>query len=124
MTLNHLVLVGGGHTNALLMKNWLMKPNLMPDVPITIISRDSSLVYSSMYPSVISRSISLKQSLIDISALASNAKISFIKSEVKDIQFNNQKIILNNRPPLEYSKIILNCGCSTKVSKNFNELVK
>ena len=52
MTLNHLVLVGGGHTNALLMKNWLMKPNLMPDVPITIISRDSSLVYSSMYPSL------------------------------------------------------------------------
>ena len=124
MTLNHLVLVGGGHTNALLMKNWLMKPNLMPDVPITIISRDSSLVYSSMYPSVISRSIRLKQSLIDISALASSAKISFIKSEVKDIQFNNQKIIFNNRPPLEYSKIILNCGSSTKVSKEFSELVK
>ena len=124
MTLNHLVLVGGGHTNALLMKNWLMKPNLMPDVPITIISRDSSLVYSSMYPSVISRSIRLKQSLIDISSLASSSKISFIKSEVKDIQFNNQKIILNNRPPLEYSKIILNCGSSTKVSKEFSELVK
>ncbi len=124
MTLNHLVLVGGGHTNALLMKNWLMKPNLMPDVPITIISRDSSLVYSSMYPSVISRSIRLKQSLIDISSLASSSKISFIKSEVKDIQFNNQKIILNNRPPLEYSKIVLNCGSSTKVSKEFRELVK
>ena len=78
MTINHLVLVGGGHTNALLMKNWLMKPNLMPDVPITIISRDSFLVYSSMYPSVISRSISLKQSIIDISSLASSSKISFI----------------------------------------------
>ena len=124
MTLNHLVLVGGGHTNALLMKNWLMKPNLMPDVPITIISRDSSLVYSSMYPSVISRSIRLKQSLIDISSLASSAKISFIKSEVEDIQFNNQKIILNKRPPIEYSKIILNCGSSTKVSREFSELLK
>ncbi len=124
MTINHLVLVGGGHTNALLMKNWLMKPNLMPDVPITIISRDSCLVYSSMYPSVISRSIGLKQSLIDISYLASSAKISFIKAAVKDIQFNNQKIIFNNRPPLEYSKIILNCGSSTKVSKEFSELVK
>ncbi len=124
MTLNHLVLVGGGHTNALLMKNWLMKPNLMPDVPITIISRDSSLVYSSMYPSVISRSIRLKQSLIDISSLASSAKISFIKSEVEDIQFNNQKIILNKRPPIAYSKIILNCGSSTKVSREFSELLK
>jgi len=124
MTLNHLVLVGGGHTNALLMKNWLMKPNLMPDVPISIISRDSFLVYSSFYPSVISRSISFKQSLIDISSLANSARISFIKSEVKDIQFNNQKIILNNRPSIPYSKIILNCGSSTKVSKEFSKLVK
>ena len=77
MTINHLVLVGGGHTNALLMKNWLMQPNLMPNVPITIISRDSYLVYSSMYPSVISRSIRLKQSLIDVSSLASSAQITF-----------------------------------------------
>ncbi len=124
MTLNHLVLVGGGHTNALLINNWLMKPNLMPDVPITIISRDSYLVYSSMYPSVISRSINFKQSLIDISSLANSAKISFIKEEVKDIQFDNQKIILKNRPSIPYSKIILNCGSSTKVSKEFSELVK
>ena len=124
MTLNHLVLVGGGHTNALLIRNWLMKPNLMPDVPITIISRDTFLVYSSMYPSVISRSISFKQSLIDISSLANSAKISFVKGQVKDIQFANQKIILHNRPSIYYSKIILNCGSSTKVSKEFSELVQ
>ncbi len=124
MTLNHLVLVGGGHTTVLLMKNWLIKPNLMPDVPITIISRDSSLVYSSMYPSVISRSISFKQSLIDISALANRAKISFVMSEVKDIQFDKRKILFDNRPSIEYSKAILNCGCSTKVSEDFAELVK
>ncbi len=124
MTLNHLVLVGGGHTNALLMKHWLMQPNLMPNVPITIISRDPSLVYSSMYPSVISRSISFQQSLIDISSLANSVKISFIKSVVKDIQFDSQKIILNNRPSIQYSKIILNCGSATKVSKELSELVK
>lgn len=124
MTLNHLVLVGGGHTNALLMRNWLMKPTLKPNVPITIISRDSFLVYSSMYPSVISRSISLKQSLIDISSLANSAKISFFNCEVNNIQFDNRRIILNNRPSIQYSKIILNCGSSTKVSKEFSKLVK
>ncbi len=124
MTLNHLVLVGGGHTNALLMKSWLMKPNLIPSVPITIISRDSFLVYSSMYPSVISRSISLKQSLINISSLANSAKVSFVNSEVRDIQFDNQQIILKNRPSIQYSKIILNCGSATKVSNKFSKLVK
>jgi len=41
MTFNHLVLIGGGHTNVLLMKKWLMCPKLMPEIPVSIISRDS-----------------------------------------------------------------------------------
>ena len=124
MPFNHLVLVGGGHTNALLMQRWIMRPNLMPDMPITIISRDSSLVYSSMYPSVISKSIPFKKSLIDIFALANTAKISFIKSEVKDICFDKKDIILEDRPNIKYSKIILNCGSATKVPDEFQDLIK
>tara|TARA_Y100001978_G_scaffold202625_1_gene224415 strand:+ start:512 stop:2698 length:2187 start_codon:yes stop_codon:yes gene_type:complete len=124
MSFDHLVLVGGGHSNVLLMHNWLMQPNLMPDVPITIISRDSSLVYSSMYPSVISRTIKLKESLIDISSLANRAKISFIKSDVCDIDFLKKKIILQKRPSIEYSRIILNCGSNTKISDEYKDLVR
>ncbi len=124
MTLNHLVLVGGGHTNVLLMQKWLMHPKLMPDIPITIISRDNYLVYSSMYPSVVAKSIPLKKSIIDISSLANNVKISFIKTEVIDIDFYKKKIILKDRPTIQYSKIILNCGASTKVSDEFHDLIR
>ena len=53
MSFNHLVLVGGGHSNALLMRLWLMKPALIPSCPISIISRDFNLVYSAMFPGVI-----------------------------------------------------------------------
>ena len=63
MAINHLVLIGGGHTNALLMRKWLMSPKLMPKIPISIISRDTHLVYSAMFPSVLSKSISLEESL-------------------------------------------------------------
>ena len=66
MTFNHLVLIGGGHTNALLMRKWIMYPKLMPEIPISIISKDTHLVYSAKFPSVISKSISLDDSLIDI----------------------------------------------------------
>ena len=97
MAFNHLVLIGGGHSNVSLLKKWLMFPKLMPEIPVSIISRDSHLVYSAMFPSVISKSISLEESLIDIKSLAKNAKISFMEEEVKDIDFNlktGQKIDL------------------------------
>ena len=93
MTFNHLVLIGGGHTNVLLMKKWLMRPKLMPEIPVSIISRDSHLVYSAIFPSVLSKSITLEESLIDIKSLAKNAKVSFIEEEVKDIDFNLKKIV-------------------------------
>ncbi len=87
MTLNHLVLIGGGHANVLLIRKWLMNSKLMPKIPISIISRDCHLVYSAMFPSVISKSIRLEDSLIDVSSLARKAKISFIKAEVENIDF-------------------------------------
>ena len=124
MTFNHLVLIGGGHTNVLLMKKWLMFPKLMPEIPVSIISRDSHLVYSAMFPSVISKSISLEESLIDIKSLAKNAKISFIEEEVKDIDFISKKIILSNRPSVNYSNLVLNYGSQTRIPREFEILVK
>ena len=124
MTLNHLVLVGGGHSNVLLLQKWIMQPRLIPDLPITIISRDSNLVYSSMYPSVISNWISLEESFIDINPLANSVNVSFVKNEINNIDFYQKKIFLQNRPCIKYSKIILNCGMETKVSPEFKDLVK
>ena len=124
MTFNHLVLVGGGHSNVLLIHKWLMKPNKMPTNPISIISKDSHLVYSAMFPSVISQSITLEQSLIDIFSLANAARIAFIKSEVKNIDFEENKIFLNSRPPIDYSRLIINCGIQTKINLEFKDLVE
>ena len=123
MTINHLVLIGGGHTNVLLMRKWLMYPKLMPEIPISIISRDTQLVYSAMFPSVISKSISLDESLIDIRSLAKKSKVAFIKGEVINIDFQLKKIFLKNRPSIYYSKLVLNYGSQTKISGEFEDLV-
>jgi len=124
MTFNHLVLIGGGHSNVSLLKKWLMFPKLMPEIPVSIISRDSHLVYSAIFPSVISKSITLEESLIDIKSLAKNAKVSYIEEEVKDIDFNLKKIVLSNRPSINYSKLVLNYGSQTIIPKEFESLVK
>ena len=122
MTINHLVLIGGGHTNVLLMRKWLMYPKLMPEIPISIISRDTQLVYSAMFPSVISKSISLDESLIDIRSLAKKSRVAFIKGEVVNIDFQLKKFF-KNRPSICYSKLVLNYGSQTKISGEFEDLV-
>ncbi|MDC3077688.1 selenide, water dikinase SelD [Prochlorococcus sp. AH-716-O05] len=123
MTFNHLVLIGGGHTNVLLMRKWLMYPKLMPEIPVSIISKDTHLVYSARFPSVISKSISLEDSLIDIRSLAKKARVSFIKNEVINIDFHLKKIFLKNRPSIGYSNLLLNYGSQTKISIEFEDLV-
>ena len=124
MTFKHLVLIGGGHTNVLLLNKWLMFPKFMPEIHVSIISRDSHLVYSAIFPSVLSKSITLEESLIDIKSLATNAKVSFIEEEVKDIDFNLREIVLSNRPSVNYSKLVLNYGSQTIIPKEFEALVK
>ena len=124
MSINHLILIGGGHANALLIRKWIMYPKLKPDIPITIISKEPYLVYSAMFPSVISKSISLVDSLIDIRSLAKKARISFIKEEVMNIDFKLKLIFLKNRPSIEYSKLVLNYGSETKIPGEFKNLVK
>ena len=83
MTFNHLVLIGGGPANVLLLKKCLMYPKLMPEIPVSIISRDSHLVYSAIFPSVISKSITLEESLIDIKSLAKKCKSIFYRRRSK-----------------------------------------
>ena len=124
MSFNHLVLIGGGHSNVLLMRKWLMNPSLMPKCPITIISNDFNLVYSAMYPGVIAGEFKLDETLIDIYSLANKAKIAFIKDEISDINFIQRKVLFDKRPYIKYSKLILNFGSQTKIEREFIELVR
>ena len=124
MSFNHLVLIGGGHSNVLLIHKWLMKPALMPKCSISIISKDFNLVYSAMYPGVIAGEFNINESLINIYALANRAKISFISDEICDVNFSKRKVLFYKRPDIKYSKLILNFGSETKIQKNYNHLVR
>lgn len=124
MAFNHLVLLGGGHTNVLLLKKWLMNPEMIPECPISIISRESHLVYSAMFPSVISKSIIFNEALIDINLLANQLKINFIKEEASWIDFKREEIFFRNRPKINFSSLVLNVGSQTKIIGKFAELVR
>ena len=45
-----LVLAGGGHSHALVLRRWAMQPSKRPSELITLVSRTSSAFYSGMVP--------------------------------------------------------------------------
>ena len=48
-----LVLAGGGHSHALVLKRWAMRPERRPKHSITLVNRSSTALYSGMVPGLI-----------------------------------------------------------------------
>ena len=48
-----LLLAGGGHSHALLLRRWAMRPEKRPEGLITLVSRSSTALYSGMVPGLI-----------------------------------------------------------------------
>ena len=48
-----LVMAGGGHSHALVLKRWAMKPEQRPQQSIVLVNRSSTALYSGMVPGLI-----------------------------------------------------------------------
>ena len=53
MAAEHLILAGGGHSHALVLRMWAMQPQRRPDAWITLVSRHSTALYSGLVPGLI-----------------------------------------------------------------------
>ncbi len=114
MTTGPIVLAGGGHSHALLLRRWAMQPELRPRRLISLVSRASTTIYSGMMPGVIAGLYSREQSEIDIRQLCNKAKVSFIQAEITGLDLNRRQLTLLNRPAIRYGILSLNVGGITK----------
>ncbi len=68
-----LLLVGGGHSHALLLRLWAMRPELRPDQSITLVSSHGTTLYSGMVPALIAGAAKRKEASINLRWLAQQA---------------------------------------------------
>jgi len=110
----HLVLAGGGHTHALLLRRWLMRPRLRPaHTLITLVSRHSTALYSGTLPALVAGLITPEESAIDLRQLCALAGVSFLRAEIVGLDPVVRELRLEGRPPLRFDRLSLDVGAVT-----------
>lgn len=115
---DHLVLAGGGHTHALVLRRWFMDPRSRPPATrITLVSRQSSLCYSGRVPAVLAGLTPPETCRIDLRRLCALADVAFILAEIQGLDACTEgragALRLEGRPPLPFDRLSLDVGAIT-----------
>jgi len=104
-----LIFIGGGHTHALVIKQFGMKP--IAGVRLTLISEQTLTPYSGMLPGFVAGHYSYLDAHIDLNRLCQWANVRFIRGTVSGIDADANTIYTNLidpnpiEPPVEPSRI-------------------
>lgn len=104
----HLVLAGGGHTHALLLRQG--GKTLPGDVHITLISPDSLTPYSGMLPGLIAGHYAFEEMHIDLDRLCRWAGVSFCRDRVTGLEPAEKILKLASGAHVEYDLLSLDTG--------------
>ncbi|NJM88802.1 MAG: selenide, water dikinase SelD [Hydrococcus sp. RU_2_2] len=103
-----LVLIGGGHSHAIVLKLWGM--NLLPGVRLTLITDTSHTPYSGMLPGHVAGFYSFDETHIDLRRLARFTKAQFYRDRAIGLDLVNNKIICANHPPVAFDYLSIDIG--------------
>ena len=107
--LKDVVLIGGGHAHAYVLKRFGMEP--LQGVRVTLISRDILTPYSGMIPGYVAGFYSKEECHIDLTKLGNFAQAVFIRAEACGIDSVNKQVVLKGgRPPVPYDVLSIDIG--------------
>ena len=106
-----LVLVGGGHTHALLLRKWGMNP--LPGARVTVINPGPTAPYSGMLPGYIAGHYDRWELDIDLVKLARFAGARVILGSVDGLDTDRQEIHVPGHPPVGFDVASVNVGISS-----------
>lgn len=109
--LRDLVLIGGGHSHALVLRMWGMNP--LPGTRLTLINPDPAAPYTGMLPGLIAGHYRREELMIDLVRLARFAGARLILDRATGIDRVARLIHLSGRPPLPYDLAAIDVGITS-----------
>ena len=110
MTTKQLVLAGGGHSHALVLRLWAMHPKRRPPGLITLVNRHSTALYSGMVPGLVAGLYRPEECAIDLRRLCVLTGVTFVQAEITTVAPARQKLVLAGRPALAWDLLSLDVG--------------
>jgi selenide, water dikinase len=109
--LRDLVLIGGGHSHALVLRMWGMNP--LPGTRLTVINPDPAAPYTGMLPGLIAGHYRRDELMIDLVRLARFAGARLILDRATGIDCAARLIHLAGRPPVPYDLAAIDIGITS-----------
>jgi selenide, water dikinase len=103
-----LVLVGGGHAHALVLRRWAMNPQ--PGVRLTVINPAPIAAYTGMLPGLVAGHYAREDVLIDLVRLCRFAGARLVIGAATGIDPAARRIAVPGRPPVRYDVASLDVG--------------
>lgn len=108
------MLAGGGHSHALVLRQWAMRPARRPArTLITLVSRHSTALYSGMVPGLVAGLYDPDACAIDLRRLCAEAGVTFVRAEITGLRPQERELLLAGRPPLRFDRLSLDVGAVT-----------
>lgn len=106
-----LVLIGGGHTHALILRMWGMRP--LPGVRLSVIDPSPTAAYSGMLPGFVAGHYGRDDLDIDLVRLARFAGARLIVGPATGIDLARRVVTVPGRPPVSFDVASLDIGVTS-----------
>lgn len=106
-----LVLIGGGHSHALVLRKWGMSP--LPGARLTVINPGPTAPYSGMLPGFVAGHYRRDELDIDLVRLARFAGARLVLGAVTGMDAAAKTVTVQGRPPISYDVASVNVGITS-----------
>jgi selenide, water dikinase len=110
---HNLVLIGGGHSHAILLKLLAMQPPV--GVRTILVSDATDTPYSGMLPAHVAGFYSYEETHIDLRRLARSAGAEFYKTQAISLDLNNNRVICVDRPSIHFNYLSIDIGSTPNI---------
>ncbi|MBT0958343.1 selenide, water dikinase SelD [Alphaproteobacteria bacterium KMM 3653] len=109
-----IVLVGGGHSHALLLRSWGMNP--VPGIRVTVINPGPTAPYTGMLPGYVAGHYTRDELEIDLVRLARFAGARLILGSATGIDRDNKRVQVRGLPDVAYDRLSIDVGITSEMN--------